>query len=45
MISKPVALLFADLGVTKSHSRPHVSNDNPFLEVTLYDREVLRCQS
>jgi putative transposase len=32
MISKPVALLLADLGVTKSHSRPHVSNDNPFSE-------------
>ena len=32
MISKSVALLLADLGVTKSHSRPHVSNDNPFSE-------------
>jgi putative transposase len=32
MTSKPVALLLADLGVTKSHSRPHVSNDNPFSE-------------
>jgi putative transposase len=32
MISKPVALLLADLGLTKSHSRPHVSNDNPFSE-------------
>ncbi|MBU6429817.1 MAG: DDE-type integrase/transposase/recombinase, partial [Cyanobacteria bacterium REEB65] len=32
MISKPVAFLMADLGVTKSHSRPHVSNDNPFSE-------------
>jgi putative transposase len=32
MSSKPVALLLADLGVTKSHSRPHVSNDNPFSE-------------
>jgi putative transposase len=30
--SKPVALLMADLGVTKTHSRPHVSNDNPFSE-------------
>jgi putative transposase len=26
---KPVAFLLADLGVTKSHSRPHCSNDNP----------------
>lgn len=32
MVSQPVALLLADLGVTKSHSRPHVSNDNPFSE-------------
>ena len=32
MKSKPVALMLADLGVTKSHSRPHVSNDNPFSE-------------
>ncbi len=32
MISKPVALLMADLGITKTHSRPHVSNDNPFSE-------------
>ena len=30
--SKPVALLLADLGVTKTHGRPHVSNDNPFSE-------------
>jgi transposase InsO family protein len=40
MRSKPVALLMADLGVTKTHSRPHaspwrrgdISNDNPFSE-------------
>ena len=32
MTSQPVALLLADLGVTKTHSRPHVSNDNPFSE-------------
>ena len=32
MTSKPVALLLADLGVTKSHSRPYVSDDNPFSE-------------
>jgi len=30
MISEPVAFLLADLGVTKTHSRPHVSDDNPF---------------
>ena len=32
MKSKPVAFMLADLGVTKSHSRPHVSNDNPHIE-------------
>src|SRR5271163_1020034 len=32
MTSKSVALLLADLGVTKTHSRPYVSNDNPFSE-------------
>ncbi len=32
MRSKPVAFLLSDLGVTKSHSRPYVSNDNPFSE-------------
>ena len=30
--AKATALLLADLGVTKSHSRPHTSNDNPFSE-------------
>jgi putative transposase len=32
MTSKPVAQLLADLGVTKTHSRPYQSNDNPFSE-------------
>ncbi len=32
MTSKPVSALLADLGVTRSHSRPHVSNDNPYSE-------------
>ena len=32
MTSKPVAALLADLGVTRSHSRPSVSNDNPYSE-------------
>lgn len=32
MKSKPVALLLADLGVTKTHSRPHTSDDNPYSE-------------
>jgi len=30
MKAKATAFLLADLGVTKSHSRPHTSNDNPF---------------
>ena len=32
MRSKRVAMLLSDLGVTKTHSRPQVSNDNPFSE-------------
>jgi putative transposase len=32
MIAKSTALLLSDLGVTQSHSRPHVSDDNPFSE-------------
>jgi len=32
MRSKPVAMLLADLGVTKSHSRPYTSTDNPYSE-------------
>jgi putative transposase len=32
MTSKPVAQLLVDLGVDRSHSRPHVSNDNPYSE-------------
>jgi putative transposase len=32
MKSRAVALLLADLSITKTHSRPHVSNDNPFSE-------------
>ncbi len=32
MTSKAVALRLSDLGVTKTHSRPYVSNDNPFSE-------------
>jgi putative transposase len=32
MTAKPVALLLADLGVTRSHSRPHVPDDNPYSE-------------
>jgi putative transposase len=32
MTSKTVAFLLADLGITKTHSRPHVSDDNPYSE-------------
>ena len=32
MKSKPVALLLSDLGVTKTHSRPHTCDDNPYSE-------------
>jgi putative transposase len=32
MVATSVALLLGSLGITQSHSRPHVSNDNPFSE-------------
>jgi putative transposase len=32
MIAKSMAMLLADLGVTKSHSRPYISDDNPYSE-------------
>lgn len=32
MKSKPVAFLLSDLGITKTHSRPYNSNDNPYSE-------------
>jgi hypothetical protein len=35
MTSKNVATLLADLGITRSHSRPHVSDDNPYSEAQL----------
>ena len=41
MTSKPVAQLLVDLGVARSHSRPHVSNDNPYSEAQLQDPQVL----
>ena len=40
MTSKPVALLLADLGVTKTHSRPHVSQRQPVLRGAVQDAEV-----
>jgi putative transposase len=32
MTSKPVSQLLSDLSISQSHSRPHVSNDNPYSE-------------
>ncbi len=32
MRSKPLAFLLADLGITKTHSRPYTSSDNPYSE-------------
>ncbi len=32
MIAKPLGFMLADLGILKSHSRPHCCNDNPFVE-------------
>lgn len=32
MLAKPLGLMLSDLGILKSHSRPHCSNDNPFVE-------------
>ena len=32
MTSKNVATLLSDLNITRSHSRPHVSDDNPYSE-------------
>lgn len=40
MASKPVAMLLADLGVAKSHSRPHHSNDNPYSESVVQDPQL-----
>ncbi|TFB54203.1 transposase [Cryobacterium tagatosivorans] len=36
MASKPVEFLLADLGMTKSHSRPHTCNDNPFSDYAAF---------
>ena len=38
MKSETLSQFYADLGVTKTHSRPHVSNDNPFSVVRRVDR-------
>jgi putative transposase len=34
MVAKSTAQLYIDLGIAKSHSRPHTSNDNPYSEAT-----------
>lgn len=43
MTSKTVAALLSDLEVTRSHSRPRVSNDNPYSEALLRRCSMLRC--
>jgi len=35
MVAKSTAQLYVDLGIAKSHSRPHTSNDNPYSESNL----------
>ncbi len=40
MTSKPVAFLLADLGITKTHSRPYTSTDNPYLRGAVQDAQV-----
>jgi putative transposase len=45
MRSKPVALLLADLSVTKTHSRPYTSNDNPYSESQFRTMKYLRSAS
>ena len=41
MTSKPVSQLLTDLNINDSHSRPHVSNDNPYSEAAVQDAQVL----
>jgi transposase InsO family protein len=41
MRSKPVAFLLADLGITRTHSRPYTSTDNPFSEAHF---KTLKCR-
>ena len=45
MRSKLVALLFSDLGIDASHSRPRVSNDNPFSEAQFRTLKYRPCGS
>ncbi len=41
--AKPVAFLLADLGITKSHSRPYTSSENPYSEANFKTLEVPAC--
>ncbi len=41
MTSKTVAQLLLDLGVAKTHSRPHASNDNPYSEAQFKTRNIV----
>ncbi len=41
MRSKPVSQLLVDLGVVRSHSRPHVSRRQPVLRGAIQDDQVL----
>ena len=40
MKAKATSLMLADLGVVRSHSRPHTSNDNPFSASPFQDPEI-----
>ena len=40
MTSKSVAILLVDLGVTKTHRRPHVSDENPFSEAQFQSSQL-----
>jgi putative transposase len=42
MTSKPVAQLLADLNIVRSHSRPRVSNDNPYSEANFKTSSTAR---
>ncbi len=45
MKAKSLALLFADLGISKSHSRPHVSNDHDNAQYLLATRGLIRTEN
>jgi hypothetical protein len=43
MKAQATALLLADLGVTRSHNRPHTSNDNPGSRIRLLSERYSDC--